>query len=45
MKPLAPGLEASLESCILYLMNCGKQQELVERLVQLRMRIDLFDSI
>jgi hypothetical protein len=45
MKPLAPGLEASLESSILYLMNCGKQQELVERLVQLRMRIDLFDSI
>ncbi len=48
MRPLAPGLEASVDGCILYLLNCGKQnelkQELLDRLIVLRMQIDLFDT-
>jgi hypothetical protein len=43
MGAVAPGLEASVESCILYLTNSGKQQELVDHLVSLKMQLDLFD--
>lgn len=43
MRAVAPGLEASVDSCILYLMNCGNEEELVEHLVALRMKLDLCD--
>ena len=49
MRPLAPGLEASVDSCILYLQNCGKKnklkEELLESLVALKMQLDFSDAI
>jgi hypothetical protein len=40
---VAPGLEASVDSCILYLTNSGREEELVDQLVSLKMQLGLFD--
>ncbi len=45
LQPPVPGFEASLDCCILYLMNGGEAKDVLGPLIQMRMRLDLFGSI
>lgn len=44
-RPPVPGFEAALDCCILNLINYGKKEKVLERLIQMRMQMDLFGYI